>query len=117
MYDYDSCDASYGSYDSNSKKLTLGSGVNGLPNGYVAVNVDDVTISANSDIRSSIYATSNEVTLDFGNYSFIDVPHKSSDTSASYSMSDLGNGLVIESGTFNFSKISEYGPLEINGGH
>ena len=114
-YDYDECSASYGSYNNTTKTLTLGAGINNLPNGRVEVGIDGITISASADIESSIYAATLGLTLDFGNYSFTDVPYNVTDSS-SVSESDFGDDLIIENGTFNVSRISVSGPLEISGG-
>lgn len=112
---YDDCDVSYGSYDSTSKTLTLGSGINNLPNGRVEISTNGVVVTANANIESAINAALMGITLDFGSYSFTDVPYKITDSST-ISESDFGNDLVIESGAFNIPRISVSGPLEISGG-
>lgn len=115
-YSYDICDASYGNYNAASKTLTLGAGVNNLPNGHVEIRMDGVTVAAGSNIASAIYASSVEgLTLDFGNYSFTDTSFKMTDSSSD-SWSNFGNELTIKSGTINIPSINVYGPLSIEGG-
>ena len=76
------CPATYGSYDSVTNTLTLSAGINNLPNGYVSIyGMDDVTITADSNIQSALGSSVGNAILDLKNYSFTEVPYKSSDNS------------------------------------
>jgi hypothetical protein len=117
---YENCNTTYGSYDTTNKKLTLGNGINNLPNGYVMTNVSEgITISASGNIESAIYDYSGQaLTLDFGEYSFTDIPYKVSDSQENVSNSNLGHNLTVKSGMFNVASISTgvSGSLKIDGG-
>ena len=105
------CGSSYGSYNSGRNTLALGQDVN-KPNGRLVVNnsghehLDNLVISADSNIEINIYAQNTSLILDFGEYSFTDTLYKYSDSDDGVFSSFSDSDLTVRSGTFNNMRFS-----------
>ena len=107
------------SYDTELGTLNLKSVINSLPNSYVSiVNMEDVTISADANIETTINASTSNIILDFGDKTFTEKPYKGSDASTSVNGNNFGKNLTIKSGTLNFVDIISVraGSLTVQGG-
>lgn len=111
------CDSSYGSYNSSSRTLTLGSKINSTTSPHLIITMGDspVTVAATSNIEASIQSLDTPIIFNFGNYTFTDID--STKEASGYGYSCLNSDVTFKSGTFGFnSQGCSMKALKVNGG-
>lgn len=116
------CESSFGVFNSERNTLYLGTGVDNKSNGRLVIklgeDIKNITIAADTDIRTNIYANNQNattITLDFSTHSFTDTLFKYTDSSEGNYSEFGGNHLVIESGTINNVALNA-ASLRVDGG-
>lgn len=105
------CEATYGTYDSGTRTLTLKGGVNALVDAQIIGNVGGLTITSNEDITIANAIQNPGIVFDFGEHSLttneVSLYHPDVDT----------KDVTIKSGSYNIKKAITCTNYEMSGGN